>query len=340
MALSKKEEERLGRNILTLRHRLKMTQAEFIKMFFRNSDGTPMFSVAKLSNIETKGGSDTEQLSRIISQKLGLQPAVFQLSPGEFNSVIDDLLKNRDSCTEIYSFRCEANPVIHQTYGNNILEALSDYLAENITSGKLHAGDRLPGDRTLAELIGVSRSAIREALKVLSAIGVVSILPGSGVYLSKSTHDIFTLPFSWTTLLSADSNKNIYELRVLIERETVRLATEIHHDMIVSYLRPVIEHEAAMLKVENYDEIHKCDTDFHMGIASCAGNELLMNLLYICRKILSFLNTIGTSTSVQIHELHTEHFGIFQAIERGDSETAQKLMVEHLKRAEQRYMGL
>lgn len=339
MALEKNS-DRLGRNILTLRHRLKMTQSEFIKMFFRNSDGTPMFSVAKLSNIETKGCSDPEQITRVLSEKLGIHPSVFQLRPGEFDSVIDSLLKNEDSVTEIHFFPSEESTTVRQTYSSNILEALSDYIAKNITSGKLHAGDRLPGDRTLAELLGVSRSAVREALKVLSAIGVVTILPGSGVYLAKNTRDIFTLPFSWTTLLSADSNNNIYELRVLIERETVRLATELHHDQVTNFLRPLIEYEGAMLEAENYVEIHKCDTNFHMGIASCAGNELLTDLLFICRKILSFLNALGTSTPSQIRELHTEHSSVFHAIERGESETAQNLIVEHLKRAEQRYMGL
>ena len=207
-------------------------------------------------------------------------------------------------------------------------------------AGKLHASDRLPGDRTLAELLGVSRSAVREALKVLSAIGVVNILPGSGVYLAKNTRDIFTLPFSWTTLLSADSNNNIYELRVLIERETVRLATEQHREQVTNFLRPLIEYEGAMLEAENYAEIHKCDTNFHMGIATCAGNELLTDLLFICRKILSFLNALGTSTPNKILELPAEHSRVFYAIEQGDSEAAQKLIVDHLKRAEQRYMGL
>ena len=95
-----------------------------------------------------------------------------------------------------------------------------------------------------------------------------------------------------------------------------------------------------MLEAKNYAEIHKCDTNFHMGIATCAGNELLTDLLFICRKILSFLNALGTSTPNQILALHTEHSRVFYAIEQGDSEAAQKLIVDHLKRAEQRYMGL
>ena len=273
--------------------------------------------MAKLSNIETKGCSDPEQITNVLSEKLGIPPSVFHLRPVEFSSVIDSLLKDENSVSEIHFFPSEDSPTVRQTYSSNILEAL-----------------------TLAELLGVSRSAVREALKVLSAIGVVNILPGSGVYLAKNTRDIFTLPFSWTTLLSADSNNNIYELRVLIERETVRLATEQHREQVTNFLRPLIEYEGAMLEAENYAEIHKCDTNFHMGIATCAGNELLTDLLFICRKILSFLNALGTSTPNQILALHAEHSRVFYAIEQGDSEAAQKLIVDHLKRAEQRYMGL
>lgn len=151
MALEKNS-DRLGRNILTLRHRLKMTQSEFIKVFFRNPDGSPMFSVAKLSNIETKGCSDPEQITNVLSEKLGIPPSVFHLRPVEFSSVIDSLLKDENSVSEIHFFPSEDSPTVRQTYSSNILEALSDYIAKNITAGKLHASDRLPGDRTLAEI--------------------------------------------------------------------------------------------------------------------------------------------------------------------------------------------
>ena len=61
----------IGENLLTLRHRMKMTQSEFIDMFFKDEEGTPLLSVAKLSNLETKGNRDEEMLAEKVAGKLG-----------------------------------------------------------------------------------------------------------------------------------------------------------------------------------------------------------------------------------------------------------------------------
>ena len=73
----------IGENLLTLRHRMKMTQSEFIDMFFKDEEGTPMLSVAKLSNLETKGNRDEEMLAEKVAGKLSLDPALFSLSPDD-----------------------------------------------------------------------------------------------------------------------------------------------------------------------------------------------------------------------------------------------------------------
>lgn len=329
----------IGKNILIFRHRLKMTQAEFIDMFLKSEDDKAMISVAKLSNIETKGNRDEERIARLIAERVGLDPEAFLKEPAEFETEIDAFLAHF-KITEAGASPCfEEKTNGRHSYSNGVLEVLSDYIAANITAGKIHAGDRLPGDRTLAELIGVSRSAVREALKVLGAIGVVNIQPGSGVYLAKDTSEIFTLPFSWTILLSTDSSQNVYQLRALIEKETVRLTTERRSTPAFDAIRSVIEREERMLKNENYKEMLRCDTEFHMGIAYCAGNDILTNLLLTCRKMLSFLNALGMSTMSQIQEMHKEHSELYAAMERGDADLAQQLITKHLRCTEQRYRG-
>lgn len=127
----------IGRNILLLRHRLKMTQAEFIDMFLKKEDGAPMFSVAKLSNIETKGSSDEERVAQIIAEKLGIQPSVFQRSPEGFERSIDGLLVHSEAENAWMRFSEEEPARSRLSYSSSILEVLSDYLAENITAGKL-----------------------------------------------------------------------------------------------------------------------------------------------------------------------------------------------------------
>ncbi len=327
----------IGENLLTFRRRLKMTQSEFIEMFLTDEAGKPILSVAKLSNIETKGNRDEERIAQIVSDKLGIDSAIFQMDSSNFEQNIDIFLDKSRSKSILMPAWSSEHTAKKLTYSNSLLEVLSDFLAENISTGKLRAGDRLPGDRTLAELLGISRSAVREALKVLSAVGVVDILPGSGVYLVKNTQEIFTLSLSWTFLLSADSNQSVYQLRTVLERETVRIATQKREEASFIPIQEAIQREARALEKKKYCEFIKCDADFHMGIARCADNEIFGNLLFTCRKILSLLNTFGTSTIGQMQEIHREHSEVCGAMERGDSELAQNLIEKHLQSAALRY---
>ena len=171
----------IGENLLTLRHRMKMTQSEFIDMFFKDEEGTPMLSVAKLSNLETKGNRDEEMLAEKVAGKLSLDPALFSLSPDDFAKNIDVFMEKANPQLPV---GIEPKAISRGSYIDSVVEALSDYLVGNISSGKLQPGSRLPSDRAFAEMLGLSRSSVREALKVLSAMGIIHILPGSGMSVS------------------------------------------------------------------------------------------------------------------------------------------------------------
>ncbi len=326
----------IGKNLLTLRHRMKMTQGEFIQMFLQDEEGKPLLSVAKLSNLENRGNRDEKMLAEKVANRLSLPPAIFGLAPDEF-------AKNIDVFMEKFRPPLPAGAGPRPTGRENnldiVVEAISDYLAENITAGKLQPGSRLPGDRDFAEMLRLSRSSVREALKVLSALGVIHILPGSGMYLAGDAREIFTLPFSWSFLLSTDSNQNVYQLRRILERETVRIATQKRSEPAFAPVREAAAREKKLLEEGDFAEFLRCDQEFHMAIAACAGNEILYNLLLTCRKILAFLNARGMSALAQMLQVQREHEALYRAMEEGDAEKAERLLVEHLERSEERYQA-
>ena len=326
-----------GDNILTLRHLLALTQGDFIQKYLLDDTGKPLLSVAKLSNIETKGNKDGGRIAAIISEKLSIDPSLFEMEADDFARNIGLFIDKPGR--EVPQDRASMLQVRRGKYIDTVVEAISDYIVREISVGNLQPGGRLPSDREFSEMLNLPRSSVREALKVLDVMGTIDILPGSGMYLAQDTANIFTLPFSWTFLLSNNSNQEVYQLRMILERETVRMATEKRDTPEFKKIRATVEQEKDMVSRNDFSRQMEFDQAFHMGIAKCAGNEILYNLIGTSRKIISFLNAHGMSTIEQMKAVQEEHYTIFKAMEEGDAEKAERLIVHHLQNSMNRYIG-
>ena len=122
-------------------------------------------------------------------------------------------------------------------------------------------------------------------------------------------------------------------------RPMVRIATQKRGTPAFAPIREVASREKKLLEERDFSGFLSCDQEFHMNIAACAGNEILYNLLLTCRKILSFLNAYGMSTIEQMTQVQQEHEELCRTMEAGQSEKAEQLIVEHLRRSEARYRG-
>ena len=183
-------------NLLHLRRRLMLSQGEFIEKYLSKEDGTPLLSVSKLSNIETKGGKDTEKYAEIIAAQLSMDPALFQLTPDAFAKNIDVFIEKQVRSASGDNLSDLAQMVQKTSYVETLVRVISDYLTDNLISGALKPGDKLPSDRNLAVMFGVGRTAIREALKVLSVLGLFRILPAQGTFVASNSTNFFMSPFS------------------------------------------------------------------------------------------------------------------------------------------------
>lgn len=195
-------------------------------------------------------------------------------------------------------------------------------------------GDKLPGEIQLAERFGVSRTAIREALRMLAGRGMVEIRKGSGIYVAEFDVENVVDPFFHLLQLKCGdtSMTHLIHVRQLIEPELAKLAA-IHYD----------EEDIKKLKV-NLDNMYKHqnnfkkmilhDIKFHRQIASATDNPILPLIMEPIYELM-YLFISDTYRQTQAPDLALNfHTSIYQAIVDGDQQKAYDSMKDHLQMAE------
>ncbi len=150
-------------------------------------------------------------------------------------------------------------------------------IEEAIRQKKLVPGTKLPSERELCELFAVSRTALREALRRLSARGLISVRKGSGMFVSeiKTEDAIKSLNLYYDLKFDNNLISQIIEVRRLFEPEIVRLASQNRTDEDIRLLR------------DNLADLINCDPDntqmevdminkFHMNLSKATGNPIIM----------------------------------------------------------------
>lgn len=196
-----------------------------------------------------------------------------------------------------------------------------------IAEGTLEPGGRLPAERELAESFGVSRSSLRQALKVLEIMGVISQRVGDGTYLNKGADAILREPMEFLILLDGISFHELMEARLLVEPElAARAALRASEEDIAEIGRELRAMEAAK---DDHARFVTHDLLFHQAIFHAAGNRVTSLMFSVIHKSLEKLITI-TSQVVEPDHTLTLHRRIYQAIRKRDQEESRRRTTEHL----------
>jgi len=211
---------------------------------------------------------------------------------------------------------------------------VENQLREAIRQKVFLPGDKLPGEFELSEKFGVSRTAVREALRMLSGRGMVDIRKGSGVYVKEV--DMSNVVDSFYDFLEMKCGKSsllhILRVRLFVEPEITRLAVLHCSESDVAYLEEKYLEMAAhqdnpLVNIEN-------DIKFHRRIASASNNPLVP---IIMEPIFQLLDKFISSTYKQTHagDLAIKyHHDLVKHFKDRDSDAAFQTMHEHLESAE------
>jgi GntR family transcriptional repressor for pyruvate dehydrogenase complex len=219
-------------------------------------------------------------------------------------------------------------------------ELIAERILELIAELRLAPGDRMPTENELASRLGTSRTVVREAIKILSAIGRVRAQKGRGLYVADDEGMLGSLRWGGFFLpTDLDHVYTLFEFRRVQETAASRLAAA---RAIPAELRAI--EEAAELCREGHLTgqaalFDRGDDEFHRGIAVASHNPFLLAAVQEARRLQRQSSIIGMHGTVGGHaeEAVAEHDAIYRAIRDGDSEAAAEAAAIHLDKTFEDY---
>ncbi|WP_299534440.1 FadR/GntR family transcriptional regulator [uncultured Streptomyces sp.] len=210
-------------------------------------------------------------------------------------------------------------------------------IEERVFAGELRAGDRLPPERELAPVLGVSRSALREALRVLETIGVLVAQPGrgpdSGARIVRNPDDALGRLLRLHFALGSYGLHDVLEARVTLERSSFEAAARHAADEDLEAAAVLLARMGEPgVTVAEFNDL---DTRFHVLIAGASGNALTSTLTSAVREsvrplILRALEEVPDwpATARALNDQHTALLGL---VRRGAGAEAADLVEEHIR---------
>ncbi|HEY1706909.1 MAG TPA: GntR family transcriptional regulator [Rhizomicrobium sp.] len=216
-----------------------------------------------------------------------------------------------------------------------LFEEICDQIKGQLSQGKIRPGDKLPPERDLAGQFGVSRSAVREALRALEVSGLIELRKGAkgGAFLLEESAPL-TQSMEDMIDLGRVSMRDFTEARILITEVVVRLACERGKKKDFNAIERDIERlEAAVEKGDGRSDATYV-TNFYDLLAAATGNQMLRFLTHGIAQLLAGL--ISARRPAPMHDLGERRRAILMCLRARDADKAGKLLTEHLMRVHAR----
>ncbi|HET6443257.1 MAG TPA: FadR/GntR family transcriptional regulator [candidate division Zixibacteria bacterium] len=207
-------------------------------------------------------------------------------------------------------------------------QVVADYITDLIMSGELDEGDRLPSERELAEEMGVSRTVVREAIKLLRAAGLLRVRVGIGSFVTLPSRNILEEPLSRFSTPEKRKIAELIELREAIEPPITALAAKNATSEDISKLELAIEEMQANLN--NPHEYIIADNVFHNTLAEATQNSLFQLIVHSIVDLLQESRRLAVSSPGAAKRSSYHHRQILEAVKARDVEGAQVAMIAHM----------
>jgi GntR family transcriptional repressor for pyruvate dehydrogenase complex len=209
-------------------------------------------------------------------------------------------------------------------------------IEEAIRSKAILPGEKLSSEQELCNQFKVSRTALREALRMLAARGLIVIMKGKGIYVQNISAETVTDPIYLYLQMQSNSNYilDVIHARQIIEPPIAALAALYHTEEDAERLKK--DQIEFISSVGNDQDLSRLDMQFHLDIAKASENLLIPLLLEPIHRLAPRIRSSVYATVIDARQLAIEwHEKILNAILNRDAENARLAMVRHLEIAEQ-----
>ncbi|WP_430334281.1 FadR/GntR family transcriptional regulator [Rhodococcus sp. ACT016] len=213
---------------------------------------------------------------------------------------------------------------------NLLADQAADQLRRRLAAGEWEVGAKLPGETTLAAELGIGRSTVREALRMLAGQGMLRARQGAGVFVERTEPETD----GWEAVLQREAIAAVVEVRAAIEIEAARLAAQRATDADVAAMRRALDLRAAAAAASDRAFV-EADAAVHRSIVAAAHNPVLSELFetFVPRVADAMVEMIGL---LGLRDRDTEpnsdeHAALVDAIAAGDIELAARISRAHLE---------
>jgi len=218
---------------------------------------------------------------------------------------------------------------------NTVVRQVMDQIKNQIATGVLNPGDKIPTETVLAEQFGTGRSTIREAIKIFEYLGIIESHTRSGTYVCDHS-SISTEALTWAILLGKNELFELVDLRSIIEQRALEIVIEKAQNSenfsknIISALQKEVTILELSVKNENMEDLIEADYNFHGTIIHASDNNVFIHIYQTLKAFMHEEIKITNKQDSAIASLVSEHKEILQAIRDKDPAAAKKVFFVHI----------
>lgn len=213
-------------------------------------------------------------------------------------------------------------PISSKTVVQQIIEEITSA----ISSGRFKLGEKLPSEFELMSELNVSRNSIREAMKIMSATGLVDIKRGDGTYICSHINPGFLDSVIYGMMFETSTQQEIVELRQMLDEGVLRIAIQKVTDEDIERLQWYIDNMRTCFYDGNYQGAAKLDYQFHIYLAECCHNVFLQRIVKGIYEILKTSIEKNIRTEENFASADEKHQLIVEMLRRRDDSEISKVV--------------
>jgi GntR family transcriptional repressor for pyruvate dehydrogenase complex len=213
---------------------------------------------------------------------------------------------------------------------DEVISRFKDLILQHV----LTPGCKLPSERKLVEVLGVSRPTLRQAMKALQVLGIIRCRQGDGSYLVETTSEILKAPLDFAIALKGTAKPDLFETRQTMEVKLAALAAERRTAQDLQNMRLALAGMRASAGVP--DQWCEHDIAFHTRIVEAARNAVMASIVEMLSHMLVQSRTESVRLLTDYEGSLRSHERVFEEIERQNPAGAGEAMAEHFRLMETR----